>query len=911
MTKKEELFSYLDVNIDENNIEMQDIFLKILKQIIEKIVGLNYTKSNKTFTYPSTGELYGKLYYLYSTKKSVEDIEQFAKELYQYIDGAIPVSKIISSIKLCFEYWSYINDNIDETLDARINALIKQNDYQTAKNIITYYFVDKSMFYYEIIGTNLIQYIKKSDANYQKLVEAIKIRLRERNESNINFINDFEEYFKNEDSKNQKIGLRMVECLRKNNYEEAAKLWAKVLIADEDFHNLRSILSIFLDLTGNDFIDYCSQKINDPITLFCNRILNVFENNWKNNKYEEYIRDIKKLLKVTKKKRVLLDYSRRNEMVEEIFRYRKEYYYKLNFDSLDDMYKDLKKEIEAVKEDIIRNKKIRKYQPKLDIENIDTVIRLEFVQKGKINVDALIRRYKELTNEELNIEAAKLISKKINYIKDRYIKILEKDYIGRVTSRDLENIKGDFDLNINNFVIGDNYRCQKIISEFKEKINEQTAAKILENKNIKDVLFLLPFVGLLKDFDVNTFIKILINIDKIEEEMNITGNNSNTSIELLNNLDSVINIANGLSKFHDCYRTILGERFMKKFMGRERVISFQIEYYVEMINAPRRIIPPTLYKKYNTTYKSGDNFDPLRMLIGDIELNSCYSLGSPMSDFVLKGKDGDVILIKEKDEVKTRAFVFRRGNVVQIVSYARRISPYEVSIYEEIAKQIIEKAKEKNDNIDYVFLNETSVNQEYEEYNNLAQKYMLIEDDSFVNEFSHADTGRTAYLLCSKNNIKDEDSIKKGMDFSAKPMATYEGARNKVIMAVANNNTPKLSELNNYEVVSIEEVKEEILKLRILEKVMLMADKLVDHNDYDRYNEELSKTYRIVRDEFEKVFLGLDWYIAVRKDGSIEELKLPRTDTQAMEKEMAEARKVLGIEPIRDTIDNTMQNKNM
>ena len=69
-----------------------------------------------------------------------------------------------------------------------------------------------------------------------------------------------------------------------------------------------------------------------------------------------------------------------------------------------------------------------------------------------------------------------------------------------------------------------------------------------------------------------------------------------------------------------------------------------------------------------------------------------------------------------------------------------------------------------------------------------------------------------------------------------------------------------------------------------------------NNTDFKELKKGLDGIERFIPIEYEKVVLGEDWYIAIKKDGTIEELKLPRKNKLEMKKEIQMAKEKLGID---------------
>ena len=180
--------------------------------------------------------------------------------------------------------------------------------------------------------------------------------------------------------------------------------------------------------------------------------------------------------------------------------------------------------------------------------------------------------------------------------------------------------------------------------------------------------------------------------------------------------------------------------------------------------------------------------------------------------------------------------IIRRGNVVQLITKAGVQGYISAEDLKQIADQIITEAIKNNDNIDYVFVN-----------GNIISKidYPEIEDSRFINEFPHADVMKKATLLSSKNMLAGRPDNYE-FDFKAEPKATYKHPRRKI------STTP--NEL-------------EITRIRALN--ILLTENQTQKENLGRIFEPFYMK------EYIKVICGQDWYIAVKKDGSIEELTLP------------------------------------
>ena len=157
----------------------------------------------------------------------------------------------------------------------------------------------------------------------------------------------------------------------------------------------------------------------------------------------------------------------------------------------------------------------------------------------------------------------------------------------------------------------------------------------------------------------------------------------------------------------------------------------------------------------------------------------------------------------------------------------------------KIATQIIQSAIKSGDNIDYVILNKQSLSGKLKDTR-------IVKDIRIIDSFPHADLTDEAYVLCSKKEIQGLDETELTIDFKAQPQAKYKQTRKPI---------------------SYQPSEEDITQLRALRITMendaILKEKLA--HDFEPFYLE----------EYSMVVSGEDWYIAIKKDGSVEELVLP------------------------------------
>ena len=184
---------------------------------------------------------------------------------------------------------------------------------------------------------------------------------------------------------------------------------------------------------------------------------------------------------------------------------------------------------------------------------------------------------------------------------------------------------------------------------------------------------------------------------------------------------------------------------------------------------------------------------------------------------------------------------------------------FPIDLYKTIADQIIQQSIANNDNIDYVFVNSFS-------FNSIDGNYVSVKDSRFVNRFSHADFSDSAILLSSKRKMQGFEEKELELDFDIEPKCSYQKPRKKI---------------------SYQPTETEITRLRAL-KIAMETNSETKENMSRSFESFYSK-------EYAKVLCGEDWYIAIKNDGTVEEIILPIKDAR-MIAEIEEIKNILGID---------------
>lgn len=309
-------------------------------------------------------------------------------------------------------------------------------------------------------------------------------------------------------------------------------------------------------------------------------------------------------------------------------------------------------------------------------------------------------------------------------------------------------------------------------------------------------------------------------------------------------MDEIINLSNAFSSGDDITIISLGEEVIS-YIGEENSNTY-LDFYLKMLNRITGTIPPINININNKTYKSGEYSNSERLLIGKKVEDSCIDLlnsaGKETFKECLIEEDGDVIIVRDSNnEISSRILIFRRGNVVQLVTSFGQGHPIE--IYE----QILEQAISKEDNIDYVLVDVYSVIASKNEY--FKNKYEIIDDYGLQEMFPHADLSGEALLINSKNKILGIEESSINLDFDVTTKAKYNKLRKPI------SYYPKDNEISRIRALKI--ILEENIEIK----------------------ETLARNFEIFYNkDYLKVFSGEDLYIAIKNDGTIEEIILPLND---------------------------------
>ena len=583
---------------------------------------------------------------------------------------------------------------------------------------------------------------------------------------------------------------------------------------------------------------------------FCNKILNQHRNHFMSTEKEKILNKIKSQMSLTEKKKNTILNGKKIQKIGRLIGVK-------GFEQLGITEEQFRNALENTKKSILNNKDIKKSGIQITDSQLDLLI-TSYRYYGKLTPN-IVTTILGIDNNEIT----KFIVNKFEQIKFKWLNNVtltpEESFI---YGNEKDKLTG---LNPNNYIIGDKNRYYQNIAELLIKLDDQLLNKILTNKAfIKEVVDLLPLVNLVEELDVNAFINILSDYERIRNKLfGTTSPHSNIAHKelILHQIDELISLANAYSSLDDITLFTLGRNVVAE-VGEPSSPKY-LEFYLKMLERQSGNIPPVSVETSKYYLESGNYSDEERLLIGKKpSKNSCIDLlnsaGMETYNEVLLQGSGDVILIRDKQKnVLSRILIFRRGNVVQMIT--RSGETYPIELYQEVADQIIQQSISTADNIDYVFVNSSSSSLPND-------SYRVVQDKRFINSFSHADFTNSAILLRSKNSVKGYEEGELNLNFEEPPKASYMKPRKEI---------------------SYKPTETEITRLRVLN--IALEPNLEEKENKSR---ELEPFYL---KDYEKVICGENWYIAVKQDGTLEELILPSTDDRTYE-EIRQVQELLGLD---------------
>ena len=624
-----------------------------------------------------------------------------------------------------------------------------------------------------------------------------------------------------------------------------------------DFNYMVKKINSFVEYTLP--IEYVTSNINRLYDLysqdevldikdteeFYNKILNRHRNNYLSREKRDIIEFVCNNLDVSKRKKVSILNGKKLAIISELIKNE-------NFSQLGTTKEELLEKFNSVKSDIMNNKDVKKSGVILSdsfwnsLENV-------FFKYGYLASEML---YTEL--DVLDMDIARFITNKYEKMK---MKFLEKVKLSSDNQTITNSDKKKLGFNQNNFVIGSKDRYCENMALLLLKLDNSIISEILDNGHLlNEIKYLLPLVGLVPSFSVTDMLNILRNYSQVKDRILLEEGNDNkvySSNFILSRFDDLITLSNAYGSCDDLSLFCLGKDLLSSLESHEA--GKYLDFYKKILHRTSCNIPSVNVKSNFSTFESGKYSDSQRLLIGKKFPYSCIDLnnlaGEKTFEEVLLGDNGDVILVKdEQGELVSRILVFRRGNVVQMISPSWK--QYSYDLYQEIGYQIMGQAIYAKDNIDYVFVNKNSL---------LDKNYSYVDDYRFLRKFPHADGSNKAVLVCSKKKYLGEEEGSLFLDFEVIPNASYK----KVRMPI------------NYQ-----PTEEDITRLKALRISM--------END-DQVRENMARYFEpFCIQNYKNVVCGEDWYIATKNDGTIEAVTLPTEDCRK-DIELSRVKEKLGL----------------
>lgn len=462
----------------------------------------------------------------------------------------------------------------------------------------------------------------------------------------------------------------------------------------------------------------------------------------------------------------------------------------------------------------------------------------------------------ELSDENLKMSYPSLSSKERKIILNQYHKLL-LPYLDtmKVESDEVSSIHVEFNYNHYQIVSEEGY--EERLEKFVDLLSSDEINYLSDNLDHLSFLFkLLPLVGMIREFDDCDFKNIVVNYDQICMRLkNSKGIESVSFCDLLNSLSEVISLGKIYSHVDQYTEIIFGEEVLNQIVNNKGYSSSDpkdyLDVYHSMMDCSTSFIPPISGEFNQYVYESGNNYDVDRLLLGIYCAGSCLGVDGAGEDAYLEALTNaraDVMFVRRKDNLEFvgRFLMFRKGNFVIIAPiYGRRglcENLYQEEFLSMIGNQILDLAKESNDSLDYVFIKKEKLLKEF------IPDIPVIYDDCFCQDLPHCDINNVACLIATR-----KDKIKLNPSDS---VCVYQKNRQEVLI--------KGHECNS-ELVRIK-------ALEISREEDLARQEMLKH-EFDL----------MLNTNYQKAFIGQDWYVAIRSDGNIEKLMLDTNDFRQKE----------------------------
>ncbi len=606
-------------------------------------------------------------------------------------------------------------------------------------------------------------------------------------------------------------------------------------ISDENYYN------ICLEKIKR-FYDYYHNQNTLPrelTTNFYNQILNKQEETYVKKSKTGMIKKLARTLPYTSKKERGRIIGAKLKKIDSLLANR-------NYQELGITETELKQLLESYDDDINKVRKIRKEHFCLTKEQLNR-INEQFII-GRLTEDTLATILPDISDEVRTI------------ILNKYT-LIKTQFLNNVSVTEQELPKLDLGYHYNNFKIGTMRDAYENVINIITTISEEEAQDILFNKEIpKEILELLPLVGHIDGFNTEEMIVLLRNYPMVLNHMRKESLTQNITLNsALSHFFDFLTIAEAYNSADDITISVLGKNIVEQIRFSDKQTSKNpldyLNVYEGMLTREYTFIPRVEGEFGDYHYESANDADRERLLIGKKCNFSCIGPGGAGEKAyyqALTGHNADVIIITDKNtnEFIARSICFRKGNYV-VLAPIQGIRGIEESLYQPkfvsgIGKQMIKQSLESKDTLEYVFLSPDG--------RFLDDYFPIIEDSYLIDPFPHADLDEIAYLIAS---TKDPEDVE--IDSTIPMPVIYKTKRESV---------RGKDEASN----------ENLTRLKALD-ILLTEDSEI--------REEKERNFEPVNKEnYDDVYMGQDWYIAIKKGKIVEEVVLP-TEQEAQIKEIA------------------------
>lgn len=570
---------------------------------------------------------------------------------------------------------------------------------------------------------------------------------------------------------------------------------------DECFKNVSLLLEEY-KATG--------KILKDNSIDFYNELLNRQRNNCITNEKSHIIKQLCKNLPYTKRKETSRIIGAKIKKIDELFKNHDYGELGLSEGMIREVLKDFSAYLSSLKDIKKENITISQEQSEMFTQSfLDGNLSVEIIQD---------------ICPEISVKGANIIFDKYTQVKMMYLPLVS------VSKEDLVDLKLGY--NYNNYKIVSKDLYYKNISNMLYNIEEKDALALIEEADNNKYIFLLVFfINYFRELNVNNVVAILKNYSRIMRDF---GEHTEEKNVLGLSFDKLFTLGNAYNHADDFTISVLGFDIVNRIIKDNVTGNDPQDYlkvYLEMLARDKVYIPPVSGEFGNYYYESAHDSDCERLMIGKNHHGSCVGIGGAGQDTFLEaltGDEADVIIFKDKNthEFMARSIVFRAGNYVVLAPiYDREYTAqelYKPELLSEMASQMLNKAREANDNLDYVFVTHSIVD--------LGEYFKNFDDDELRDVFPHADLEYPKYLIGTKY---DNNVILNPREVM---LSSYDTVRDKVRFKddITNNDLNKIRALD-----------------------VLFMDKYL--------REDKMRNFEFIdKDDFDELFLGQDWYVGIK-----------------------------------------------